>query len=251
MDFDEFFSQVPKLALGFSGGVDSSYVLYEAKRHGADVKAYLVKTAFQPQFEVDRAVAFAQEQGVELEVITFDILHDPSIAPNPEDRCYHCKHRIFRTIQEHALADGYTVLADGSNASDDPATRPGMQALSELEVRSPLREAGITKAQVRERSRIAGLNSWDLPAYSCLATRVPPNMALTPELLARIEAAEGEMFALGFRNMRVRVIDETSARIQVTDDEFSRACELREQLASRLSAHFTHVYLDLRTRQAS
>ena len=149
MDLSQFFRQCPKAALGFSGGVDSAYLLYAAVENGAQVQPYFVKTAFQPQFELEDARRLCAQLGVELSVLELDILNVPQVAENPADRCYFCKKALFGRLKEQAQQDGYRVLMDGTNASDDAGDRPGMRALGELSVRSPLRECGITKAQVR------------------------------------------------------------------------------------------------------
>ncbi|MFR6277963.1 MAG: 7-cyano-7-deazaguanine synthase, partial [Acutalibacter sp.] len=181
MELRDFFQECPKVALGFSGGVDSAYLLYAALDHGAQVRPYFIKTAFQPQFELEDARRLCAQLGVELTVVELDVLQIPGVAENPPDRCYHCKRALFGRLRQQAQADGYTVLIDGTNASDDAGDRPGMRALGELSVRSPLRECGITKAQVRALSKEAGLFTWDKPAYACLATRVPTREAITPE----------------------------------------------------------------------
>ena len=205
MELKEFFRQCPRVALGFSGGVDSAYLLYAALEHGAQVKPYFVKTAFQPRFELEDARRLCAQLGVELTVLELDVLAVPCVAENPPDRCYHCKRALFGRLRQQALADGYTVLIDGTNASDDAGDRPGMRALGELSVRSPLRECGITKAQVRALSKEAGLFTWDKPAYACLATRVPTGEAIAPETLQKVEAAEEALFSLGYSDLRVRV----------------------------------------------
>ena len=173
MTLEQFFQENPRCALGFSGGVDSAYLLYAGVKAGADIRPYFIKTAFQPSFELADAQKLAEGLGVEVTVLELDALADPRVAANPADRCYFCKQNLFRTLKERAIADGYPVLLDGTNASDEAGDRPGMRALAELSVRSPLRECGLTKAEIRARSREAGLFTWDKPAYACLATRVP------------------------------------------------------------------------------
>ncbi|NLB39450.1 MAG: TIGR00268 family protein, partial [Clostridiales bacterium] len=179
MTLQEFFKDNPRAALGFSGGVDSSYLLWAGRHYGADIRPYFVKTAFQPAFELADAKRLASDVGAEITVIEADILTNPLVCGNAADRCYHCKSTIFGTLASRALQDGYTLLLDGTNASDDANDRPGMRALKELHVRSPLREAGMTKQEVRQLSREAGLFTWDKPAYACLATRVPTDTVIT------------------------------------------------------------------------
>ena len=189
MTLQEFFTEHPKAALGFSGGVDSSYLLYAGIKAGADIRPYFIKTAFQPEFELEDAKRLCAQLGAELYIIELDALANPDVVKNPANRCYYCKTGLFGTLQQRAKADGYTVLLDGTNASDDAGDRPGMKALTEMSVLSPLRLCGLSKAQIRELSREAGLFTWDKPAYACLATRVPTGEAITEALLARVEGA--------------------------------------------------------------
>ena len=171
--------------------MDSAYLLYAGVQAGADIRPYYIKTAFQPRFERDDALRLAGELGVEVTVLELDALADPRVAANPAERCYYCKQNLFRALKARAAADGYTVLLDGTNASDEAGDRPGMRALRELEVRSPLRECGLTKADIRRLSREAGLFTWDKPAYACLATRIPTGEAITGEILARVDGGGG------------------------------------------------------------
>ena len=187
MNLKDFFEENPAVALGFSGGVDSAYLLYAARACGAKIKAYYVKTPFQPQFELEDAMALAQQLGAEMEILQLPILADEQVASNPANRCYYCKRRIFSAIRERAAAGGFSVLLDGTNASDDPGDRPGVRALRELEVRSPLREAGLSKAEIRRLSREAGLFTWDKPAYACLASRIAYGEKITETNLHMVE----------------------------------------------------------------
>ena len=247
MELRDFFQECPKVALGFSGGVDSAYLLYAALDHGAQVRPYFIKTAFQPQFELEDARRLCAQLGVELTVLELDVLQIPGVAENPPDRCYHCKRALFGRLRQQALADGYTVLIDGTNASDDAGDRPGMRALGELSVRSPLRECGITKAQVRALSKEAGLFTWDKPAYACLATRVPTGEAITPETLRKVEAAEEALFSLGYSDLRVRVFH-GAARLQLPGQQLEQAAKEREAILQALSPWFDTVLLDLKER---
>ena len=247
MTLQEFFMENRRVALGFSGGVDSSYLLYAAKQAGAEVRPYFIKTVFQPEFEFEDAKRLASQVGVEMTVIEVDILANPDVTANPPNRCYFCKTALFGTLRERARADGFTVLIDGTNASDSSEDRPGMRALEEMSVRSPLRECGLTKADVRRLSKEAGLFTWDKPAYACLATRVPSGQAYEAHLLKRVEHAEGALFQLGYTDFRVRVIGEV-ARLQVPSDQMERAVREREQLRDALKNDFKTILLDLAGR---
>ena len=247
MTLEEFFRQVPRAALAFSGGTDSALLLWAAKRYGCDVRAYYVRTAFQPQFEYEDACRLTRELEVLMTVVEADILAVPLAAANGPQRCYHCKRALFTQLWQAARRDGYTVLLDGTNASDDAGDRPGMRALRELEVRSPLRECGLTKAEVRRLSREAGLFTWDKPAYACLATRIPTGTPITKEDLERVERAESALYALGFRDFRVRLFH-GAARIQMTEEQLPLALERREAISSALEAAFDGVLLDLKPR---
>ena len=173
MTLEEFFRDNPECALAFSGGADSAFLLYAAKKYARRVHAYYVSSAFQPRFELSDARRLASELGTEMSVLSVDVLNIDAVRANPPDRCYHCKRAIFSAVSAAARADGFEVLIDGTNASDDTLDRPGMRALRELSVRSPLRECGLTKAEIRRLSRTAGLFTWNKPAYACLATRTP------------------------------------------------------------------------------
>lgn len=250
MTLQEFFAAVPKAAVAFSGGTDSALVLWAAKRYGCDVRAYYVKTAFQPAFELADARRLAQKLGVPMAVVEVDILAVPEAAANGPRRCYYCKRALFTALRRAAAADGYAVLLDGTNASDDAGDRPGMQALRELEVRSPLRECGITKAEVRRLSRQAGLFTWQKPAYACLATRVPAGTPITAEALQKVEQAENALAGLGFADFRVRLLD-GCARIQLTESQLPLALKKRQAVLDALRPLFGAVLLDLDARSPS
>ena len=247
MTLSEYFAQHPKAALGFSGGVDSSYLLYAAIQEGCDIRPYFIKTAFQPQFELEDAKRLCSGLGAELTVLELDALADPAVAANPADRCYHCKRGLFGALSAQALRDGYTLLLDGTNASDDAGDRPGMRALKELHVDSPLRVCGLTKAEIRRLSRQAGLFTWDKPAYACLATRIPTGEPLTAEKLRTTEAAEGYLFSLGLTDFRIRYPG-TAARIQVPAGQLSLLLAHREQIVRELKRYYSAVLLDLEVR---
>lgn len=247
MTLTEFFHEHPKVALGFSGGVDSSFLLWAGRQAGADIHPYYIKTAFQPEFEYQDALRLCRELGAELTVLELDALADPQVTANPANRCYFCKVGLFGTLSRRALADGYTVLLDGTNASDDAGDRPGMKALQELQVLSPLRLCGLTKAEIRRQSREAGLFTWNKPAYACLATRIPTGEEITLEKLQNTEKAEGYLFSLGFSNFRVRKLGD-SARIQLPEDQIPNLMAHRREILTELKKYYKNVLLDLEVR---
>ncbi len=247
MELKDFFEVHNKVALGFSGGADSVYLLYAAVKYGADVAPYYVSTQFQPEFELNDAKKAANLIGAELRIINYDILQHSDITMNTADRCYYCKRKLFNAIIRQAAEDGYTTVIDGTNASDIEGDRPGMKALRELEVLSPLRECGITKEKIRELSKEADLFTWDKPAYACLATRIPEGDKITSDKLSRIERAENVLFKRGFTDFRIRLFH-SAARIQLPDEQMDKMIGMRNEILSELEPYFDTIFLDLKGR---
>lgn len=247
MDLHRFFQENPRVALAFSGGVDSAYLFWAALREGARVRAYYVSSAFQPRFELRDAQQVAALLQGDMKILQTDVLADRQVTANPPDRCYYCKKRIFSAIAQAAEADGFPVLMDGTNASDDAGDRPGMRALRELSVRSPLRECGLTKADIRKGARAAGLPVWDKPAYACLATRIPTGTEITGDKLRRTEAAEDCLTGMGFRDFRVRMAGD-AAKIQVPASQMELVLEKRAEIIRELKRYYGTVTLDLEAR---
>ena len=248
MTLKEFFMENPRAAIAFSGGVDSAYLLYAASRYGRQTKAYYIKTAFQPEFELEDARKLARELGADMEVIALDVLCQEAVRSNPADRCYHCKRMLFAALMEAARRDGFDLILDGTNASDDASDRPGMRALRELEVRSPLRECGLTKTEIRQLSKEAGLFTHDKPAYACLATRIPTGEVITREKLERTERAEAYLTELGFRDFRVRTLG-NGAKLQVREADLPRVLAQREAITKELRRYYDAVLLDMEVRK--
>lgn len=248
MTLQEFFTQHPRAALAFSGGVDSAYLLWVARQYGAQVRPYFIHTCFQPAFALADAARLCRELNMELRVVDVDILAEPAVQNNPSRRCYHCKTRMFEALRAEAQKDGYDCILDGTNADDNADDRPGMQALQELEIVSPLRLCGLTKAEIRRHSREAGLFTWDMPAYACLATRIPIGTAITPQDLQRVEQAEAALRDLGFKDLRVRLRGDT-ALLQLPESKLEQAIRLRAEIITLLKPYFTHVTLDLEARR--
>lgn len=248
MKLEDFFKEYPEVAIAFSGGVDSAYLLYVAVKYAKKVRAYYVKSDFQPQFELDDARRLARELNAEMKIIPLDVFSCDSIVKNPSNRCYFCKKMIFSSIYKAAALDGFEILLDGTNASDIEADRPGMKALRELQVRSPLRECGLTKTQIRELSRKAGLFTWDKPSYSCLATRITTNEEITKAKLEAIENGEIFLFKLGFSDFRLRM-NESTAKLQLREEQIPLLIENREKILDELKKSFSNVFLDLEVRK--
>lgn len=250
MELKEFFQQYPKIALAFSGGADSAFVLYTAVQCGVDIAPYFVKSQFQPEFERADARRLAAQLGVPLRELNVDVLQFGDVTANPANRCYFCKRRIMGAIRAAAAADGYDVLVDGTNASDDGGDRPGMQVLREAHILSPLRLCGVTKAEVRRRSKDAGLFTWDKPAYACLATRVPTGEPITAEKLTAVERSEAYLFSLGFTDFRVRLRD-GGALLQFTQKQQAAAHAQWGAILAGLSGDFSVIQLDPKARAES
>jgi len=247
MTLQEFFALHPKVAIAFSGGADSAFLLYAAGKYAECARAYYVKSEFQPEFELEDARRLSEELGVEMKILTLQVLNIPCVAENPPDRCYHCKKALFGRIMEEAAADGFKVLLDGTNASDDASDRPGMRALRELSVLSPLRECGLSKAEIRQLSREAGLFTWDKPAYACLATRIQTGEEITGQKLHAAEEAEEYLRSLAFTDFRVR-LQEGHARLQVREEQLELVLRHRKDILQKLKQYSKTVSLDLETR---
>lgn len=243
MTIKEYFELNNKAAIAFSGGVDSAYLLYAAVEAGAEVKAYYVRSVFQPDFELEDAKSAAALIGCRLRVIEADVLSDKRVAVNPKDRCYYCKQHIMRAVTDAAKADGYDIVCDGTNASDDVNDRPGFKALGEYGIRSPLRECGLTKADIRKASKEAGLPTWNKPAYACLATRVPTGEMITDEKLWITEQAEGVLYDMGFRDFRVRMRGK-NALVQIAESQHAEALIRAEEIKEALSGLYDEVKID-------
>lgn len=235
------------LAVAFSGGVDSTYLLHEAVKAGKEkVTALIMKTPSVPEREIDEAVTFCKSRGISFFVLPADPFSAAGFRENGRDRCYICKHFLFSALLEKAKEEGITFVADGTNADDRKEFRPGLRALKELDIRSPLAEAGLTKKEIRELSEKEGLPTWNKPSFSCLATRFPYGEELTVEKLKRTEAAENLLAELGFTQRRVRVHGNL-ARIEVLPAEIPLLLERRDMISSRLEElGFLYTTVDLK-----
>lgn len=250
MELRDFFLEHPRAALAFSGGVDSSYLLYAGLRWAEELGVYFVKSAFQPEFERRDALRLAEELNARVTVLEADVLSCAEVTANPPDRCYYCKRVIMSTIKAAAKADGFDLVLDGTNASDDISDRPGFKALGEEGVLSPLRLCGLTKARIRELSHQAGLFTWNKPAYACLATRVKTGETITAETLRAVEASEDALFAMGFTDFRVRT-SRGAAKLQFIPEQLPEAQRRFDEIRDRLTPYFTQIDIDPAGREKS
>lgn len=248
MTLQDFFTQYPHTALAFSGGCDSAYLLYQAARYGKRIHAYYMDTPFQPAFELEDAKKFCRQYRIPLTILQQDVCQIPDIVKNDCQRCYYCKQVIFSGIIQTAVSEGYSILLDGTNASDDVSDRPGMKALAELQVLSPLRLCGLTKSQIRSHSRELGLFTHNKPAYACLATRIPFGVPITQPDLKRIESCETILFKLGFKDFRIRIFH-GAAKIQVPKEQFPQICNLYAEITNLFKPYFTDILFDLVPRK--
>lgn len=238
-----------RAAVAFSGGVDSVFLLYAAREAlGEQVLALTVSLRAVPRRELEEAEAFCRQQGIRHRIESVDEFSIPGFADNPPDRCYLCKKTLFRRMLAAAEEEGFAVLMEGSNLDDQGDYRPGLRALQELRVESPLKESGFTKAQIREMSRRLGLFAWDKPSMACLASRFAYGERITPEKMERVEQAEKYLAMLGFGQRRVRMHGNL-ARIELLSEELPVMMEdgRYRQVQERLSElGFSYVTLDLK-----
>jgi uncharacterized protein len=222
--------------IGFSGGVDSTFLAAMAVRAlGRRARAVTVDSAFMTRAEMRAAAALARRIGIRRQVVRVDVLADGRLTSNPPDRCYHCKKRVFAHLRRLARAQGIACVCDGGNVDDAGDYRPGERAVHELGVRSPLKETGFTKDEIRAASRRLRLPTADKPALACLASRVPYGTTITAEGLAAVERAEAALQRLGFRQCRVRLHGDVG-RVEVPPAELRRAFSRRAAVVAALQA---------------
>jgi pyridinium-3,5-biscarboxylic acid mononucleotide sulfurtransferase len=232
--------------VAYSGGVDSALVMIVAHQElGERALACIGVSPSYPAREMREAVKLAESAGVPYRLVNTKEHLDPNYVANPANRCYFCKSELHDRLKEIAETEGWAVVADGNNASDLGDFRPGMDAARERDVCSPLVEAGISKAEVRQIAQALGMPIWDKPAMACLSSRVPHGTPITPDLLRQIEQAEDVLVDLGFRQFRVRHHGEI-ARIEVPTEDFERMIALHEAIAAGVrKAGYRFVTLDL------
>ncbi len=238
----------PDVVVAYSGGVDSTFLLKVATDVlGNRAVGVIGVSPSLPEVELKEALNVAQRFSLQVETIATHEMDDENYTRNPANRCYFCKKELFSELFDFARQRGFHIIADGTNVDDLGDVRPGLQAAAEFQVRSPLKEAGLNKAEIRELSRLLGLPTWNKPEMACLSSRFPTGVKITVSRLKQVEAAEAILREAGFRQFRVRHHDKL-ARIEVAAEEWFRWQDetLRKKVQEALKQlGYQHVTLDL------
>ena len=233
---DKHLHSLGRILVAYSGGVDSAFLAWAAHQAlGSNMLAVIADSPSLARAQLADAAAFAGEAGIPLEIIVTGELDRPEYARNDASRCFHCKDELFTTMEEFRGRRGFDAIAYGVNLDDQGDFRPGQQAAEQHHVAAPLRQAGLTKQDIRELARAAGLRIWDKPASACLSSRIEYGREVTREALSVVEQGEDALHALGFRQVRVRHHGDI-VRIEIARDELTRA------LSPEMAAEFTRIF---------
>lgn len=233
---DQQLRALGRTLVAYSGGVDSAFLAWAAYQAlGTNMLAVIADSPSLARAQLADATSFAREQGIPLEIILTDELDRPEYVRNDASRCFHCKDELFTVMEEFRSQRGFDAIAYGVNLDDQGDFRPGQKAADQHHVAAPLRQAGLTKQDIRELSRAAGLRVWDKPASACLSSRIEYGREVTREALGVVEQGEDALHALGFRQVRVRHHGDI-VRIEIAREELTRA------LSPEMAAEFTRIF---------
>jgi pyridinium-3,5-biscarboxylic acid mononucleotide sulfurtransferase len=233
---EQILSALGRTLVAYSGGVDSAYLAWAAHRVlGSDMLAVIADSPSLARYQLQDAVAFAKEQAIPLEIIRTAEMERPEYVRNDPGRCFHCKDELFEVMHGFASQRGFSSVAYGVNLDDKGDFRPGQTAAKQHQVAAPLVDAGLTKADIRELARLAGLRIWDKPASACLSSRIEYGRPVTQEALAAVERGEDALRGLGFRQFRVRHHG-AMVRIEIAGEELPRALNVE------MFAEFTSIF---------
>ncbi len=238
----EYIKSLGSVAVAFSSGVDSTFLLYAAKEAlGDQAVAVTASSCSFPERELQEAKAFCSEHGIQQIMVKSEELKIEGFSHNPENRCYLCKHELFEKIRDIADERGIKEILEGSNLDDNGDYRPGLKAVAELNIKSPLRDIGFSKEQIRILSQYLGLPTWNKQSFACLASRFPYGEEITEKKLQMVDRAEQFLIDLGFNQLRVRIHGKI-ARIELAPSEFAHFME--EQIRIRVHEEFRRIGFD-------
>ncbi|MBQ6540712.1 MAG: ATP-dependent sacrificial sulfur transferase LarE [Oscillospiraceae bacterium] len=243
---EDYLKCLGSVAVAFSSGVDSAFLLKIAHDVlGDDTIAITARSEFFPERETREAAEFCKKESIRHVYMDFHALDMDVIVKNPPNRCYYCKKMLFTGIKAAAAVNGARYVCEGSNVDDEGDYRPGLRAVSELGIKSPLREAGLTKAEIRELSKELGLPTWDKPSFACLASRFVYGETITGDKLGMADRAEQYLLDRGFRQMRVRIHGDI-ARIEVLPEDFEKLLAIAGETEKKFrELGFAYVAMDL------